>query len=251
MNLLEMRQQVRYAINGIDDEFWSDAEINSYLNEGAKVLVAETQPLQSFFQKALVSGQQEYVLPADFDEEFTVQIHDGVNNYDVYPIHSSEAQQSNAWSGRPTYFYLRKDVASRYDQDTTTSNITETSLGLGPNAGRSVIGFTPIPDSSSYTLNLFYFSKHFQMVNDSDVSPVDVTFHRAMIAYAAALCKQKDDSYGEFSFHMDLFSNFKKGLRKKAVARGLTSFSKVRCVEDTELQAGSSVIFLNDASYGS
>ncbi len=244
MNLQQMILEVRRAVNEITADFWSDAEITDYLNEGAKIMCAEAQPLQAFFQQTLTAGTQEYVLPEDFDEVYSVALYHSANIYQLKPTSPEAAQFGNRIQSIPEYFYIRKQVAATAGQQSDGS-IAVAAINDNPNAGKSVLGLWAIPNAAD-VLTVFYFSRHFQMRLPSDVSPIPTEYHRGPVAYAIAMCKQKDEAYGEMNtIYLPMFQQFTDKLKRKMASRGQAmEFPKVKVLGENDYSGNSSVIFL-------
>ncbi|HEY9684692.1 MAG TPA: hypothetical protein V6C86_24135 [Oculatellaceae cyanobacterium] len=220
MNLGQMRTEVRRAIDEPTADFWADSELNDWLNEGAKLMVSESQPVQTFYQLACVAGQQEYNLPSDVDEVFDAKLWIG-SLLPLSPTSPRGVQEASQQPGQPEKFYVREIVAQTAGQG-SNNNITVTpSTPTWTSGGGKVIGFYPTPSSSAWTVTLSYFSAHYTMVNDTDVSPVPLEYHRGIVAYATAIAKQKDEAYSEMSdIYMPIFEKFRDRLKVKMMNAG-------------------------------
>lgn len=129
MNRAQMRLEVRRALQAIGDDFWSDAEINDWLNEGLAVMCEGSHPIQAFhsFTTSLIPGstteyRQEYPMPLDFDQLTRVAITYGTVVNDLKKADPKRFQQGLGSSvGVPFCFWTRQ---------LSTKTINQTNTGL-------------------------------------------------------------------------------------------------------------------------
>jgi len=217
MNLGQMRLEVRRAIDELTADLWSDAELNAWINEGAKLMTSNCQQTQAIFQKTLTSGQQEYVLPDDVDEIFSVYLHNNSSNYPLKPIKPSGGQLGSASSGTPGFFYTRYN--SLHTGDHVSTGITVTAATLNQVEPKFVLGLFPVPDSAM-SLTIFYFSRHYEMKHDGAIPMVPLEFRRGIVAYATALAKEKEMAYAEADRKRQEFKDFSDRLKEKMISEG-------------------------------
>lgn len=246
MNLGQMRLEVRRAIDELTASFWTDAEINDWLNEGAKIMVSISQTLQSVHQFSTEQGKQEYLLPADLDEIFGVTLSMGGSLTQLRPTYAENVQWGNATSGVPNQFYTRSQTGESVSQD--DNGLTVSKVAEGP---RTLIGFFPIP-SSAYQITINYFARHGTMRNDLMCPLIPVEYHRGIINFAIAQAKVKDEAYSEANRFLEQFKEYSDRLRDKSIARGQgMEFPSVTLTDEYELPKGEIVIRYGSASYGS
>jgi hypothetical protein len=240
MQLSQMRLEVRRAIDELTEDFWSDDEIDDWLNEGAKVMVSIASPLQSSYQFNTVAGTQEYVLPDDVDEVFAVAInYSGIRQ--LRPTLAERVQWSQSYTGIPAEFYTR--YMSLKTAMHTSSGITVAAAG-GTNVQKFVLGLYPIP-SGANQVTISYYSKHFTMSADADIPQVPVEFHRGIINYAVHLAKEKDEAYAEADRHLEKFKNYCDRLRDKMISQGQEmAFPTVVVAEDLDSPAEGNIVVL-------
>lgn len=170
MNFAELQQ---YTLGLLDDPqgtyFNPPATpyLNKYLNNAAK----ETQKLlvmagQNFYVKCvttpLVGSQQDYVLPDDFMHlnRLDVIMQGQPPNQIFTPLSQITINQIDLVAntvGQPTYYFLKQN--------------------------RLVLW--PTPDSSPYTLRLFYSYQLAEMVNPTDIPNVPEAYHEFIGILAA------------------------------------------------------------------
>lgn len=248
MNRGKMRLEVRRAIDELTAEFWTDAEINDWLNEGAKTLVAIAQPLQMMTQFNTIANQQEYVLNPDIDEIFSVNFNDGSNLYQLEPCDAKSVQWGTpSTSTYPTHFYLRF-------QSLATGGHAQSGIILGPvsddNAEpQMTLGLHPSPQVTGKAVTISYYARHVLMTNDLQVPQIPVEFHRGIVYYAVAQAKVKDEAYAESDKFMEKFSNYAEKLRDKVISGGQEMrFPKVTDRDTVLSPPGDIIIRLGTAS---
>lgn len=216
MNLGQMRLEVRRAIAELTADFWSDSEINDWLNEGAKIMVSNAQSVQAIYQRNTVASQQEYPLPEDIDEIVNVTYFDSAE-HPLDPVDPRQVQIGSNQTGTPRWFYLRK--TTQYGNMASTGiTVSDANEQQGMNA-EQVLGLFPVPNAAK-ALTVFYISRHFQMKNDGAVPNIPPEFRRGIIAYATALAKEKEMAYGDADRHRKMFQDFSDRLREKSIYDG-------------------------------
>lgn len=240
MQLSQMRLEVRRAIDELTEDFWSDDEIDAWLNEGAKVMVSIATPLQSGYQFDTDPGIQEYVLPDEVDEIFAVAInYSGLRQ--LRPTLAERVQWSQSYTGIPAEFYTRYLSLKTQMHDGT--GITVDAAG-GTNEQKFVLGLHPIP-SGENQVTVSYFAKHYTMTQDTDVPQVPVEFHRGIVNYAIHLAKEKDEAYAEADRNLEKFKNYCDRLRDKMISQGQEmSFPTVVIAEDLDSPADGALVVL-------
>lgn len=247
MNLQQMILEARRALDGLTDQFWTDSELTDWLNEGAKIMAADAQPIQSIKQISSVANRQEYDLGPDVDEIYAVKYFKGGNLYDLHNVQQAAVQWGGTQSGHPLCFYTRVVTSQTAGQGTDG----DIDLGDTDYPATTVLGLHPIPSTAGETLTIFYFARHMNMKFPKDVSPIPLEFHRGIVAYAIALGKMKEEAYAEATnVYMPIFNEFKERLKTKMINRGQeTNFPKAKIVgDDMPHYGGTSVIFLGEAT---
>src|SRR5208282_3409416 len=66
ISLLTARTEVRSLLDEPNPQFWQNAELNSWLNQGAQDIARQAQALWMQVEIGAVPEQQFYALPSDF-----------------------------------------------------------------------------------------------------------------------------------------------------------------------------------------
>lgn len=248
MNLAQMRLEVRRAIDELTASFWTDQEITDWLNEGAKIMCSDAQPIQATKQILTVQSQQEYDLGQDVDEIFGVTYLRSTL-FQLKPIDQRQVQFGNPLTGLPQYYYIRQ-VSSQFAGQVSGGGQQVTNVNADPTVGTTVLGLWPISSANSEQITISYFARHFNMTNDKDVSPIPLEFHRGIVSYAIAMAKMKDEAYGEASqVFLPMFQQFKDRLKEKMMNRGQeAAFPKVQMRDEFLMPGGSSIIYIGKAT---
>ena len=175
VTLLTARTEVRSLLDEDTASFWSDAQLNSWVNQGAGDIARQAQALWMQVDIAAVVLQQTYALPADFlgvhRLDFSIAGSDQTYNLEFRGIKTMD----EIWgilhqlpAAYPQAFYLWNDTA-------------------GP-ASSMYFGTYPVPASAG-TFTLYYYREAVPATDDADL--VDVTPGYEDICYEYALYKAK------------------------------------------------------------
>lgn len=63
--LLELRTKARRRLDELTARFWADADLDDWINEGARDLARRAEVLQTTDTITAIAGQQQYALPTD------------------------------------------------------------------------------------------------------------------------------------------------------------------------------------------
>lgn len=222
MNLAQLRLEVRRALDGVDDDFWSDGEINDWLNEAVWTMCAIAQPLQQLYQDNTVAGQQEYPVPFEVEEVFGVSlVRSGASLDQLEKTDPRLVQIGALKQGTPTRFYIRTVATQTTNHGASGITVGQVVNGQ-PNEGRMVLGFDPVP-VSVMQFNVSFFSRHFRMIADGDVPLIAPEYQRGLICYATALGKEKEGFDDEGSVQRAKFAEYSEKLRTKMISRGFAA----------------------------
>lgn len=244
MNRGKLRAEVRRLLSEGTANFFSDDEINDWLNEGVVTMTAIAQHLQSVFSfsPSLQAGStteynQEYVLPADCDEIYGVTYFNGTT-YSLKRLNSFIAQTGTLVVSTPTNFYNRAYTAQQLTM--TSAGVDVTMLAPGdPNARYQVIGLYPIPSSADEICQVFFISKHLPMLTDADVPAIPLEYRRAISYFAAGRGAEKDNAMSEAKYFDEKFQQYAEKLKDKAVSEGQEcEFPRISCGEDDDASHG-------------
>lgn len=187
MNLSEMRDYIRRVLNedGESSGFYSDTELNSYINEAYKELV-RIYPVVGLGDLYELSSTQSYTsttgietLPSDFDRTLYVKYGDVYCT--ILSYLNSVARNDNTWftasSTEPTAYF-------------STTNLY----------------VTPTP-SASTTIILGYIAVPTVLSADADEPELKSIFHEFICFGALERAKVKDNEFEEGAYH---FNRMKK-----------------------------------------
>lgn len=246
MNKGQMRHEFRIAVGELDedDSFYTNDQIDNWLNEAAKVMASIAQPIETLFQvtTSLRRGSTteyavEYELPPDMDELFGVTLFNGADEHELTQINEGIARRNNQSVGIPDRFYLRGLTRKRADNGATGITVAD----LDGKRTRMMLGLYPRP-AGAYPITVCYYSHHFDMKNDFDVPIIPVQFRRGLIAYALWLAKKADDAYAEANIYKAEFAEFADKCREKMINRGQeTNFPVVRIRDEEDCESEYSV----------
>lgn len=235
MNLAQMRLEVRRALDELTADFWTDNEINDWLNEGVRTMCQIAQPLQYIhqFTTQLRPGStteyaQEYALPEDIDEVYGVSLLSSGALYELMLGDSRRIQLGTKISGTPDQYYIRYLAKQKADHVSTGGLSLSDVIRDDSTAVRPILGLFPVPNSA-LTVNVCYYSKHFIMTANNDVCAIPYEFQRGPICFAIAKGKEKDAAFAEADRYMDQFQQYASNLRDKMIHRGQqVAFPRVR-----------------------
>lgn len=238
MTLAQMRLEVRRALQEMEADFFTDAEITSWLNEGAKLMTKIAKQMQGVIivTPALIGAttmyQTEYALDDDVDEVFSVFIEDGANNPRELPrrefkiLHGSDSS-----AGTPSLYYLRTYTREIVQHTTTGLSVADINATSGDS--RIVIGFYPRPSTASKLIYVYYYPRHYTMSSDSDYPVIPVEYRRGLVHYANYLGFTKDGAPADADREMASFQSYCKEMKATLIdGGGDTGFPRVLCDED-------------------
>jgi len=187
LTLAEIRQIVRDLIPEPSPRYFSDAELNRYINLGNRKFSEVAKVLDGVFATDLFAGTRDYSLDSlPFIEIKRVSVTDDQgNSYKLRPITLAEMDDlspafENASSGIPAFYYMRHN---------------------------QLMSLFPAP---SYTLanGLTAIIKKIpnDLVNDDDIPEIPRIHHEALVYYAVHLAKMKDQEYQEAQVYLARFN---------------------------------------------
>lgn len=251
MNRGQLRKEVRRILQEPSEttaSLWTDEEINDWLNEAAVVMTSEASPIQDICVINSVHGQQEYPLPPQVNEIFSVSYQYGNGLQPLTPVNPRIGSENSRYLGVPAHFYVRAFTPN-------TNNRTSSGLAdvdpIDPQNSKAhsmVLGLSPLPQASSNQIVIHFYAEHFRMSNDADVPIIPVDCQRGLIAYAVAMAKQKEQAYGEITqVYMPQFTDFVGKLKKKNIDRGIQMRGRHRAYVPGETgrdDIGTNVVYL-------
>lgn len=239
---------MRIGLMEITPRLFSNYEIDTWINEGARIMCSEAKTLTNYFQRLTVLNRQEYELPDDVDEIFGVWFQNG------QPLQQRPIQEKKGFqgSGVPMQYYIRKGALIFAGQTNAPSNDIVLSDIPQPTTGRKpkmIIGLYPIPAQSA-NLTIGYYARHYYMNVDNDEPAIDEEYQRGIIAYATAQGKRKQSAMPEHDKEMATFNDFKARNNEKAMNNGqLMEFPRMKIRgRNQDDYGGTSWLYVGDAT---
>ncbi len=173
VSLGSLRTDVRQRLDETTQRFWSDQELNRWIEEGARDLARRAELLQDRFTIATTTGTQEYTMPTDLFRAHRAEwTPDGVN---IYPLEQRSVQEMDVVWG--------------------TQRLTQSSY---PNYW-SLWGFPPqlkvllfpVP-SQTGTLTIWYYRAPTQTSQDTDPVDVPTGWEDLIAQYCEYIALRKD-----------------------------------------------------------
>lgn len=178
VTLATARTEVRSILDETNAHFWTDAQINSWLNQGAQDIARQAQALwmQTYIQA--LPGQQYYRLPDDFlgvhRIDFQIQNSDQVYNLEFRGIKTMD----ELWG-------ILQHLPAAFPQAFYIWNETGTPGGLGYFGTYPVVG-------EAGTFIVYYYRNAIAAVADTDLIDVTPAYEDLSYEYAIAKAKRKD-----------------------------------------------------------
>lgn len=201
LTLSEIRTEARVLAldNGSTRRRFSDARLNSFINEAQRAVVLEARPILKSAQFELAAGTTYYSLPADY-----LQINRVTLDWQILYETTPEAQDRSAeWQlvgAEPTHYYIHF-------------------------ASRTKIGFYPFPDTSGNTgtVRFEYWAQATDLSADADVPFNAITelipYHYALAQYAAAHMAAIDGKGGLASLYLTEYRATIERMKSEAKSR--------------------------------
>lgn len=168
-----LRDDLRDRLSEADARQWSDAELNRWINEGARDLTRRTECIRDSYDISGVQSQGEYTGPTDIVRLHLVTYDDGSGNtYDLeYRDFNSMSQvwgSTRDAEGRPMFY---------------------TTWGMPPNLKITVF---PKPLDSLGTITVRYYRFAATALDDLDTIEVPTGWEDAVVLYAEMTAFRKD-----------------------------------------------------------
>ena len=183
MSLLsEYRTECRRLLHDANGNFWTDAELNTYINDGRKKLAADTKCLRALVTVSLPTNQETYTITGSVPV-YGARAIDILNITVIWgqtriPLLQMSWTEFNAKMRAWVTNQSRPAAMSRY--------------GTSP----GTIYIQPIPDQTySSEWDICYVPV--DLVDDTTVDELSYPFTTPVAYYACSKAKEKEQSYGE------------------------------------------------------
>lgn len=181
VTLLNARTDLRSRLDELSAAFWSDAQLNTWLNQGATDLSRKGKSLQTKTAIPVVANTQQYVAPNDLLSTHRAEFLP-TGSIMVYPLEIRlYAEMDSVWG-------ITQNIESYYP-----THITQWQEP--PN---TYFVLFPVP-SSAGTLNVFYFRTAAAAANDNSNLDVPQGWEDLPVLFAlySALFKDRDPRWKE------------------------------------------------------
>jgi hypothetical protein len=185
MNLTTIIARVRNIVGDLNANQFSDPTLIGWINDGVRECAVENNLLQKRATSNLVSGTNEYALPADILKLYSIRVNGA--KIDIYTL-----------------------------QDWQKQNYSETETGLPVMAYLWAGKYTlwPTPDSA-YQVEVDYIYDPVDLATDgsqnAQAPPVPGSYHSRLVDYAIAQVALQDDNAELYAVKLE---EFKTGIKK-------------------------------------
>ncbi len=184
MNRGDMRTQVRDIIGEDSADFWSDAELNRYLNEAQYRFSGEMTWPWLITEGSASLTEQDLELPEGID--FTKAIN----------LHVTTEGGSRMVQPRRVSAFKGFELRRRYNSDTTATYpsffyVTSVVDGSGEGLFTTTIRFIPTP-ADTLEVEYQYYRVVEELTADADIADLPVEYHKALVHHAAGTAWLKE-----------------------------------------------------------
>jgi hypothetical protein len=172
--LAEVRTQIRDRLDEAAARYWTNAQIDSWINEATRDVARRAEVLQTTSTITTIAGTQEYSMPSDVVRVHRVEHHSGDA---VTPLEYRDFNNMDAVWG------------TGQKQTTNTRPYWYSLWGYPPNL--KVVLF-PIPALSDDTIKVFYYRMPAAISGDSTTVPVPQGWEDLVVMYAEYIAFRKD-----------------------------------------------------------
>lgn len=198
-NLGQIRANVRTEILEPTAGFWTDSEINRFINEACDDLTEAARVEAGPQSITLVAGTDNYALAADFGRTRYVERETNVGSGLYTPLRPAELADRRSEKAIPTAYFIY--------------------------AGRIYI--VPTPDAA-YGLRVWYYAAATTLALDTDTPTFPARFHRLAELFAVAQCKRKQNDPAYTTYIADYASGRADMVAKLAMRSQANGFMVVR-----------------------
>lgn len=184
---------VRDLIDESSPQFWTNAQITNWLNQGCADIARRAMVLRNQVQVAVFPNIQNYSGPTDMYELYRVEFVPSTGTF-TYPLTWMGWQESDqAWGTYQSFPAAWPEIYTTWwNPGSTTTSPSNLQLRL-----------FPVPAQSG-VLNVFYYRQVVPAVADTDQLDTIPGWEDLAVEYAIYLCKRKDkepDWQDAFSFY--------------------------------------------------
>ena len=193
LTLADARTAVRDLIDETTAQFWTDAQINNWLNQGCADIARRAMVLRQMANIAVTAQTQNYAAPVDMYQIYRIQFVPSTGVF-IYPLTFMGYQEADqAWGTYQQFPAAWPEIFTMWNNPgkTTASPPTLT------------IRLFPVPAQDGQ-LQVFYYRQVVNAVADGDQLDTVPGWEDLAVEYAVYLCKRKDkekDWQDAFAFY--------------------------------------------------
>lgn len=176
VTLLALRTDVRSRLDESSARFWTDSELNNWINEGLRDVSRQSETIQSFNTTiTAVANQAKYAMPQDVIRVHRIEfVPSGATQ--TYPVQPSTYQEMDQVWG---INQLSQTMSYPYNY---------VLWGFPPNL---TVQFYPVPATPG-TFNIFYYRLPHTLTNDTDIAEIPEGWHDLVALYCEFVARRKD-----------------------------------------------------------
>jgi len=182
MLLSEYRLECRRLLHDANGNFWTDAELNTFINDGRKKLAADTKCLRTLVTATLTTGQETYPIATTLSAYGSRAI--DVLNITVIWGQTRIPLIQMAWT------QFNAQMRTWVSQSSRPAAMSRMGTSTG------TIYIQPLPDQTySSEWDIAYIPV--DLVDDTTTEELQYPFTTPVAYYACYKAKEKEQSYGE------------------------------------------------------
>ena len=193
LTLAQARTEVRDILDEATQAFWTDAQLNSWLNQGCADIARRALCLRKLSTVAVVANTQNYNAPSDIYQLYRVEFVPSTGSF-IYPLTWMGYQEADmAWGTYQSFPAAWPEIFVLWSNPGATTQSPATLQ----------IRLFPVPAQAG-VLNVFYYRQVVQASADGDQLDTLPGWEDLAVEYAVYKAKRKDkeaDWQDAFSFY--------------------------------------------------
>lgn len=193
MTLATARTGVRDLLDEASAQFWTDAQLNNWINQGCSDIARRSMTLRQLTQVAVTAETQNYDAPTDMYQIYRIEFIPNTGVF-IYPLTFMGYQEADqAWGTYQQFPAAWPEIFTFWNNPGATTATPSTLQ----------IRLFPVPAQDG-VLNVFYYRTVVPAVADGDQLDTIPGWEDLAIEYAVYLAKRKDkepDWQDAFAFY--------------------------------------------------
>lgn len=182
MTLATARTEVRDLIDEASAQFWTDAQINTWLNQGVQDIARRALCLRQLTPVPVTANTQNYAAPADIYELYRVEFVPSTGSF-IYPLTFMGYQEADqAWGTYQSFPAAWPEIFTLWHNPGPSGQVGGSALQ---------IRLFPVPAQAG-VLNVFYYRQVVVAVADSDQLDTLPGWEDLVVEFAVYKAKRKD-----------------------------------------------------------